>query len=423
MSNAALYTPTNPPSNQYSLAGLNPLGSAYGNNYGQPTTDLIIEDLRPVIFDSAPQQFYDLRILNMVAPKMTNSDEFNWLEKGYGRDPVVSTALVVGGGSQITITVTAASLGVVSVNTLVGFPNGTKGTVQSLNTATNQMTINMLTGTIAPTVNVNDIINNISSVEADGANTVYQDFRIQTIKRYNFIQNFAKGMMFGERELEKYKRSGVTDFLEKNRTECMRQFRIDISNVYWNGVLGQVQLSDGNVAKTSDGVWSMMQKAGSPIATTTIANVGSALEAIALNTEYGNYGDMKFAYCTPTMCRNICKYYKDQLVRYDVTGADKMGSTTAPLMLDAIDIGSTRIHLVPIQRFQDTASFPASWQNMIFLLDQKNIEPAYFMAEYMITTPDRRSGINLNTFTNFVMSADFSLYFNNPLACGAIIAN
>lgn len=422
--NAALYTPQSPNNGAFSLNGLNPLGSTWASLVGAPTTDLIIEDLRPVIYDAAPQQFYDLRILNMQAPRMTNSDEFSWSEEGYGRDAVVATASATGGGSQITVTVTSSSMNVVTFDTLVGFPNNTVGTVTGMNFNANTITITMLGGTVAPAVNVNDLITNRSSVEADGASSVSQlGFRIQTIKRTNNIQIFAKGMTFGDRELLKYQRSGVTDYLEKNRQSLMRQFRIDLSNVYWNGIAGAATLSQGQLAKTADGIFSFMSKAGSPSATTTLANVGSALESVALATEYGEYGETRFAYMTPTMKRNVCKYYKDSLVRYNVSSNDPMSSKTAPLELDSIEMGSTRIVLVPFKRFEDDASFPVSWQNMIFLLDQKNIQPAYFKAESIITTPNRASGINLNTFTNFVMDADFSIYFNNPLACATITAN
>lgn len=420
MANEALYT--NPFSTSFNDAGLNAITSYYADTYGQAKTDLIREDLRPYIFDSAPQQFYDLKILNMQAPKMHNDTEFSWREKGYGRDPVIATASNPGGANQITITVSPSSLTVVTTDTIVQFPNGQKGNIIAINTVLSQITIQCQTGLLAPAVNSGDIINNFSSIEADSATSYAQNFRAITIKRTNFIQMFVKGMNFGDVELEKWKRSGTTDYLDINRREFMRQFRIDISNVYWGGTLGQVNLTNGTPAKMADGVWSMMQKAGSPTLTTTVANVGAALEAAALATEYGEYGQVKFAYMTPTMKNYVAKYYKYPLIRYNVTEGMN-GGTEAPLWLDSVNIGSTKIVIVPFKRLEDTASFPITQQNTITLLDQENIIPAYFMAESMIQTPNRRTGLNLNTFTNFVMSADFSIEFNNPLACALITAN
>jgi len=420
--NAALFTPPLAP---YNNAGENALGSIYAQLYGQPTTDLLVKDLRPEIFDAAPQGFYDLAILNLAASRMTKNDEFSWPEKGYGRDPVIATGAVVGGGNTITIPVSQSSMTVVTVDTLVGFPNGQVGTVSALNTSNNTMVITMQTGQTAPNVSVNDQIQNRSSVEADGASTVSQGgYRISTIERFNFIQIFAKGIQWGTRELEKWYRSGTTDYVSVNQKEMIRQYRVDISNTYWNGVLGQVNLSNGAVAKTADSIWSTMQKAGSPIVTTAMANIGAAIESAALQTEYNSVGqNMKYLYATPTLCRAISKYYKDQLLRYNLYEGSTSGGNTIDLTMDYINIGSSYITLVPFKRFEDTASFPASWQNMMFLLDQANIEPAYFMSEYMITTPDRRSGINLNTFNGTYMNGDFSIYFRNPLSSAAIIVS
>ena len=416
---------TNPNATIFNDAGLNAYPSLYADVYGQPKTDLIREDVRYKIFDSAPQEFYDLRIIGMQEPIQQNDTEYSWFEKGYGRDAILSTATVVGGFPQIVITVSQASLSVVTINTIVQFPNKQKGNVIAINIATNQITVLMQAGQIAPTVNNGDIINNFSSIEPDSVNNYSQNFRIQLIKRTNVIQQFVKGMQFGDIEMEKYKRSGTTDFLDMNRQEFVRQFRIDISNVSWLGTLGQINMSYGTPAKMTDGIDSLMAKANSPVANTTVANVGSALEAIALATEYGDYGQVKFAFMTPTMKNYMAKYYKYSLIRYNVTegSTGAGGGTIAPLWMDAIDIGSTRINLVPYQRFQDTASFPVTMQNSIYLLDMKNIIPTYFMSESMIQTPNRRTGINLKTYTNFVMTADYGLQFNNPASSGLIIAN
>lgn len=421
---ASLYT--NPNSTQFQDSGLNAFPSLYADLYGQPKTDLIREDLRNTIFNSAPRGFEDLQIMNMQAPEQRNDTEFSWSEMGWGRDAVIATAASVGGGSQIVITTTPAAMQVVTINTLVGFPNGQIGNIIALNKSLSQITVLMPTGVLAPSVAVNDIINNVSSIEPAGVNNYSQNFRAQTIKRTNFIQRFVKGMTFDDDELLKYQRSGTTDYLTMNQRSFMTQFRTDISNTYWNGRLGQIQMSYGKPAKMADGILSLMQKAGSPTEYTTISAVGSALASVALDTEFGDYGQVKYAYMTPTMKYYVAQYFKFSETRYNVMTGDttaSAGGTVAPLSLDFVDIGSTRIVIVPYQRFQDIASFQVSMQNTIVLVDQKNIIPQYFRAEGMIQTPTRDSGINLNTFTNYVMYADFSIAFNNPQSSGLIIAN
>lgn len=424
MANEALYTNSN--STQFTNAGLNPYPSLYATTYGQSQTDLVKEDMRSTIFDSAPQQFYDLKIMNINASERKNMDEFSWTEKGYGRDALQALSAVAGGGSQITIPISLSAMSTITIDTIVGFPNGQKGNLIAKNNNTNTITVQMQTGMTAPSVSNGDIINNFSSIEPDAVNNYSQNFRAITVKRYNFIQNFVKGMRFGDKELEKYIRSGTTDYLDINRREFIRQFRIDISNVYWAGVMGQVNMSYGTPAKTADGLYSLMTKSSSPQSTTTLANVGSGLEAIALDTEFGETGEVKFCYMTPTMKNYIAKYYKYSLLRYNLNTGDTTataGGSTAALSLDCVDIGSTRMVLVPFKRLEDTASFPISWQRMVFVIDQKNIIPVNFSDEHMTQTPNRKTGLNLKTYTNYVMDADFSIIFNNPLSSGILIAN
>lgn len=426
MANAINYTPGQPPQNPFNLSSLNALGDPFAANYGYPVTDLIIKDLRPMIFDSAPKEFYDLTILNSMKAQRVNNDVFNWLEKPYGRDAYVcaATSAITGGGSQITIPVQPGTINAACIDTLVGFPNGTQGNILTINTSLNTITIQMMANVTAPTVNPGDIINNLAPLEADATSMVSSGgFRIQTLERYNYVSILARGMQWGTRELEKMKRSGTTNYLEMNYQEMMRQFRVDISNLFWLGTAGMCKLANGATTKVNNGVWSFLQQSGSPIIPTPLASVGAAIEAALLATEYGNYGQLKMLYMTPSMARAVCTYYKDSLVRYVVTSSDPMGSTMAPLELNSINIGSSKAIIVPMQRFQDTTSFPVTFQDTIFGLDTENIIPAYFMDEYTITTPDRRSGINERTSNSTIISGDFSMYFYNPLSSFAIVTS
>ena len=197
-----------------------------------------------------------------------------------------------------------------------------------------------------------------------------------------------------------------------NKKTLYDQFRIDLSNIYWNGHQGEVTLANGDKAKTAGGVFPIMQQNGSPNASATIANAPDALEELALDTEFGEYGRTRFLYGSPRAIHYVSKQYKDSLVRY--TPKDKEVYTG----LTAIDIGSTRMVFVPIKRFEETSCFPSSWRSRLILLDQKNIQPVYFMPEEMGSTLDRTNNGTLNAFKDHWMSADFSIEFNNPLACG-----
>lgn len=414
------YTPTYPPSNQFSNTNLNALAGFYATQYGYDTTDLIARDLAPTIYNSAPQQYFaDLRILGMAAAQQKKNDEFQWVEAPYNRDPIVSTASNIGGTQTITIQVTPASVnpGVVSINTLVAFQNGQTATVTGINPTAATITLTAQTGLVCPAINNGDFITNVSTVEADGMPYISTYDRLYTIERTNYVQMFSRAMRFGKQELYKWYASGTTNYLEENQRNMIFQHRVDLQNAYWQGVMGEVTLSDGNKAKTMGGILDFMQKAGSLVVNCTTANIGQALEYAALNSQYKLWGSSRMLYATPTLQRAVSAYYRDTLQRYYV------GDTKAELYFPTIDMGSEMIHQVPMQRFQDSASFPRQFSKYMFLIDQESIMPAYTLQEEMGTTLARTNNGTLNNFQDTWISCTQSIIFNNPLGCALIVVD
>ena len=411
---AELYTAQVPEQSAFSNLDLNAIGSQYAQLYGHNTTDLISRVLHYAIYNAAPMQFYDLNILGIKNPEQINSDEFFYQEKQYGREPVIVQTAFAGGGSSAAVTVTPASTESVSIDTLCVLPNNQKVTVTGINTTSSTITFTTQTGQSLPALNAGDSIGNLSSVEMDGANSISQYFRINTIERYNYIQQFVKAIRFGKVELFKYLKAGTTDYISVNRKEMMDQHRIDISNAFWNGTIGEVTLTNGGKAKTMGGVFPTMQAAGSYSVLSSSANLQAAVEDLAINTEFGAWGQTRYLYAAPRWLLALSKLYRGQLQRYLV------GDTKAELYFQGIELGSTKIVFVPMKRFEDQASFPASFANRMILLDQESIKPCIMMAEEMGNTLDRRNGGTLNKYVDEWIDATFSIKFNNPSASGWI---
>ena len=87
----SLYNDTT--SAKYSNINVNSVGSEYAALYGHDISLLVQKLTNRAIFDAAPQQFMDLKLLNMVAAEQMNSDEFFYQEMGYQREPLVATAV------------------------------------------------------------------------------------------------------------------------------------------------------------------------------------------------------------------------------------------------------------------------------------------------------------------------------------------
>lgn len=407
----------NLPNDSFNNTNLNSIGSQYANDYGKDVSLLVQKVTNRVIFDSAPKQFFDLKLLNMKSFDTEISDEFFYKEMGYQREPMIATGTAPAVVYPATQTFSISSVENIATDVIIAYPNNSKGTVTAVNTSAGTVTISPYANDTLPAVAINDTFANLSSVEADGADGWAQYFRASTIERHNFIQLFNKVIKYGEVELHKLKKAGTTsNFLKMERQAMYRQFQIDISNAFWNGQKGNVRLASGEDAKTTGGVFPAMVAAGSPNATTSLATLVPAFEDVVLNTEFGEYGEVRFAFATPRVCLALSKAYKDEKTRY------KPNDMIAKLMLDEVNIGSSRIVLVPFKRFEDAASFPASFRNRIVIADMKNINLCQLWGERSGDTLDRTDGIP-KRYKEMWVDANMGVKFNNPLGCGWLDVN
>ena len=363
-----IYTPTIPPSNSLSNIDLNAFGSNYASSYGHNVTGLIRREVQRVIYDAAPKGYFtDLQILMAKPREKWPTDEAYYDERTFGRKPIVATANVAGGTQTQVIPVTNLSTSAVSLNFIVIYPNNQKGTVIAIDQTANTITVKAYTNQVLPAVTATDVISLQSSMLGDSRNRIDTYSRIDVIERYNFIQQFARATRFGKMELYKYKNVGTTNFLDENKRDVMDQYRIDLSNSYWNGERGEAIMDDGTPTKTMGGIFPSMTAAGSPSTITTIATIGDAMEDIVLATQFGTSSQRKFLYATPTLLHGLSKFYKSALTRYT---PDNM---IAKLELNQIEMQGGIVVLVPMQRFQEISCFPASFANRMILVDQENI--------------------------------------------------
>jgi hypothetical protein len=410
----ALY---NEPNVKFTNQNYNSVGSEYAALYGHDISLLVQKLTNRAIFDAAPQQFMDLKLLNMVAAEQVNSDEFFYQEMGYQREPLVATASSAAVSWPTTQTISVTSTDNISTNTIISYPNGQKGSVISVDTSLLTVTVSPYNGDTLPAVAADDILANVSSVDHDGSDGFAQYFRASTIERVNYVQLFNKAIRYSEVELHKLKTMGTTsNFLEMERNAMFNQHRIDLSNAFWTGQKGEIITADGTPAKTTGGVFSAMVEAGAPNAVATTATLVDAFEDVVLSSEYGDYGQARMAFMTPRMHRALSLAYKEELTRY------APNDDIALLNLKEINLGSSRIVLVPFKRFEDKASFPGSFENRIVLLDMKNIKRTQLWGERSGDTLKLEDGVP-KRYGDVWVDCNMGVKFHNPLACAYLDVN
>lgn len=396
---------------QFTNVNLNSVGSGYAATYGHNVSNLVQKLTNKMIFDAQPKQFLDLKLLNLNGVEGSNSDEFFFQEMGYQREALVTTASASAVTYPTTQNLDITTTDFAANDMIVVYPNGVKGNIVSVDTSLNRITVRPMVGEGLPAVTSGDLLGYVSSVYEDGAEGFSQNFRATTIERSNFIQLYSMAIKYGEVELHKLRNQGTTsNFLSMENEAMFMQHRIGLSNSMWIGKKGEVQLANGKFAKTTGGVYSSMQEAGSPYTTATASTFVDAFEDMVMSSEYGKYGKVRFAYMLPRVHRALSKAYKEESTLY------APNDEIALLNLQKINIGSSVIVPVPFARFGDNASFPQSFENKVIILDHENIKRRQMWGERSGNTLSLKDGIPKRTAEVYVDS-NMGIEFNNPLAC------
>lgn len=390
----------------------NSVGSRYAEEYGHKIGNLIAKVTNRNIFDAAPQQFYDLKLLNMMGSLPAASDEFFYQEVGHQREPIPVSGPAAGVNSPGQQVIPVSSTMQAATQMIVTYDNNQKGTIVAVDETNSTITVAPYVGSSVPAVADGDLLAIEAPVEEDGVDEFANYFRQREIERFNYIQLFSRAIKYGEVELHKMKNAGTTDnFLSMERKNMFRMFRTDISNVFWNGMRGEAITRNGR-AKTTMGVVPMMNASGSSRVTVSPSQITNGLERLAIDTEYGPYGATRLFFAPNDMILQVSKAYKDALTRY--TPNDMV----ANLMLNQINIGSTNIVLVPYNRFTDRASFPQLFSRQGVLLDIENIRLRQMWNERSGETPDTRNNGWRKRSYEYWVDYNMGVEFNNPLACG-----
>jgi len=359
----------------------NALGSDYAANSAYVTpgseTDLIRRALQETIIDAAPAKYNILKLLFEQPMESVASDEYYWREQPFGRTPLTVTAgfalvpPVVGSTVSQTITISPASIPFVTLDYVVCYNDAgnTKGIVTALNTTTGVMTITSQTSEGLPAIAATETLVPMSTFRADSQNSFSTYQRLNTIERYNYVQRFLRARQWGRVELLKFQNLGTTDYLMKDVEEVIKQIRWDLFASFMNGTRGEFATAAGIPGKAMGGMFPLMTAAGAGSATTTIAGLQAAFEALAFATDYKSETGRRFIIAPPRLINELNKLYKAQLVRY--APSDKV----ADLNLDSFKFGGLEFVNVPTMLLQEPSLFPTSFANKIFVIDLDMVKP------------------------------------------------
>lgn len=397
----------------------NPQSANYitDSGYGATGTILLQKAIERAIYSAVPEQYYALKLIFQKQFEDVLSDEFEYLEKTFGRTALASngtaSAVSASAGAEVTqtITMTADSITRIRENDIIMYPdNVTKAIVRSF--SGNDVTVASQTSIGLPAVASGDVFSIQGPLMADGESNFYHWDRMQTVTRYNYIQLFLRAARWNKVELIKYQNLGTTDYLVKDKAEKMEQLRTDLFVTFFNGTRGEFKMSSGNPAKTTAGIFPSMLSAGSMSGNPTTAGLRSTFSTLAFKTNYKQEGGTRMIYGTPEMLYELSKVFKDPGTRY------APNDTVSSMDLKQYEFGGMKFVPVPCQLFQEQSCFPAQWQRKILVLDQETIQPVKLKGLAAMdsgSTLDKGENGTRESFKDWYVEANLGLKFNNPL--------
>ncbi len=396
---------------------LNPQGSPYAGQYNYNQSLLIKREIQKAIYDAIPAQFKVMRLL-LARPMIYKSDDvFTYLERTWHRTALKASA-GVGGGATQSIVLTAGGTSNVSINDEIVYPDNTHGIVTSVVPATSTITVAAQTGEVLPAVSAGDLFVIQDAVIADGLNFFSNYSRMTFVERTNYIQLFRRNKRWTRMEIQKHKNAGNTDYYEKDMNELMEIIYNDAFATFINGKKGEFSITvpgtstSAGRAKTADGIFPMLQRAGVQHASSSPSTLVSDFKQLAFSTNYKNPDNPRFIIGTNKVLHELSKAWKDP-IRY------APNDTIAALDLEMYKFGSMKYVPMSCELFRQVSYlFPADFENRLLVLDLEAINPVcmqgYEAFEMETTDVNNVKNGGYNDFIDWTVQGMISCQVNNP---------
>ena len=397
----------------------NPEGSPYAAAYNYAETELLRRVISDKIFNSTPKPYESMRAILNKPVEYVGDDVFTYLERGIGRAPIKVKTTFSGGSATGNLVCVSGAADNVTVNKILQLPGGAKAIVTGItvNAADDTLALKAPNGSVLPaSIAANTLIPIQMGIIADGLNVQMHYDRLLWISRTNYIQLCQRDERWTRMEKQKHMNQGVTDYMAQQKlykTELLFQ---DTFISMFTGKKGEftVTLPGGGttVAKSTDGLFTTMQDAGSWHATTSASTLLTDFEQGAFATNYLKEGSVRYVLGTSERLYELSKLWKEPAINYTPN------DTIADLNLREYRIGSQRFVPIEVEVFKETSMFTTDWAKRLLVIDPEAITPmcmtGYMPFETGETNPKGVNG-SINDYQDFWIQAMLGTRYHNPL--------
>lgn len=364
----------------YGLANTNAPGSPYAAAYNRGVTTHLSLPVDPIIFDAQPQQFLDLQYLMAFASEEVPGDEAIWHENVWSRNPIVTAANFAGVAANPapatvtgSITISANSVPYVFVGQKLTYIDDNGVQVQcivtAITTGPDAITVRSMSGVALGPLASGSVITNGLSAGGDGQSTFTAPSRLQTIQRSNLLEKFGpEEIIWNHLERQKFRNTAQTNYMEMQMKNLLTQLKVSLSQRIWFGQYGESLVLQGAIAKFTDGIVPQIQNNGGATLSSTMSTVWDDLTTGIFQTNFGPIANERVIFGTPEMLHALNVKQKAEFVRY--SSGDKVWD----LDFEEWRFGGQKLTLVPVQIWNDPASFPEEYSRRLVVLQKNNVK-------------------------------------------------
>lgn len=367
----------------YGLQNTNAPGSPYAAAFSRGVTTHLMLPVDPIIFDAQPRQFLDLQYLMAFASKEVPGDELIWHEDVWSRTPIVVRTAFAGvaatPGTSVTgtITITAATVPYVFPGQQLYY-RGSNGVyaqcvvVSVTSTSGSEaILVRSQVGKTLPPAAANAEITNGLTLGGDGQSTFTQPTRLKTVQRTNLIEKIGpEQKIWNHLERIKWKNQSQTNFIERDMQNMLTQLKVSLCQRIWIGNYGENTTLENAIAKNTEGIVPAILNNGGALLNSTMSTVWDDITTGIFATNFGPLSNESIIFGTPEMLHAINMKNKAEFVRYAA------GDTTSSADFEVWRFGGQTVTLVPVQIWNDPASFPVEYQRRLVVLKKDSIKLA-----------------------------------------------
>jgi hypothetical protein len=366
--------------------------SEFAKQYGLATTNELSWAMERGLINTMANDHQLIPFLYNKPVEYVNSHEFYWREIGNQR-PAIQSNGSAGGGATQTVTLRPGQTANIGINSIIAYPDNTKGIVTTVDRTANTIGVSAYTGGASlPAVVAGSELRIEKFQSATGGNYFVGYGQVEMNTFYNVVNTGQRAVRWSTDTALEYQNNGNVNRFEEDINAMMLEIKRDMFASFINGTMGLVDVTapvgsssivgEATPSRQGDGMYNYMIKRGVRTASSTSTTIRGDMKAIC-----GDRSPKSNAYPRIILSAPKNFLYIDDILKnpQQYRPADNKFS----LNLTEYEFGASKFIKMPIASFEKSANlFPEFFENLIFIIDPNYVNPVCVKGKQTMTKFD-----------------------------------